>query len=114
MRLDAVREHGAGRWTKRTSRCCASDWLWKRIPASKKKSSTDLALAALDGTDTQARLDAINTLSGSLSQDVRNKLAALIAKNPDGSFTEKDDAVRKAASAAVASHRPMAHLLFGY
>jgi urea transport system permease protein len=69
----------------------------------KKEISTDLALAALDGTDAQARLAAIKTLSGSLNQDVRNKVAALIAKNPDGSYAENDAAVRKAAAAAVVS-----------
>ena len=69
----------------------------------KKEISTDLALAALDGTDQQARLAAIATLESSVSQDVRNKIAGLIAKNPDGSYAEKDDAVRKAAVAAVRS-----------
>src|SRR5665213_711300 len=38
----------------------------------KKEISTDLALAALDGTDQQARLAAIATLKSSVSQDVRN------------------------------------------
>jgi urea transport system permease protein len=69
----------------------------------KKEISTDLALAALDGTDTQARVAAIATLSSSVTQDVRNKVAALTAKNPDGSYAEKDDAVRQAAAAAVRS-----------
>ncbi len=67
----------------------------------KKEIATGLALAALDGSDQKGRLEAIATLKDSLSQDVRNRLALLIAKNPDGSFTEKDEQVRQAADAAV-------------
>ena len=69
----------------------------------KKEISTALALAALDGSDSVARLDAIATLKGSVSQDVRNRLALLIEKNPDGNFTESDEKVRSAAGAAVQS-----------
>jgi urea transport system permease protein len=69
----------------------------------KKEIATGLALAALDGSDPMGRLEAIATLKGSLSQDVRNRLALLIAKNADGSFTESDEKVRRAAAAAVAS-----------
>ena len=43
----------------------------------KKEIATGLALAALDGSDTKARLEAIATLSQSVSQDVRNRLALL-------------------------------------
>jgi urea transport system permease protein len=68
----------------------------------RKEISTGLALSALDGSDTKSRLDAIATLKGSVSQDVRNRLATLIEKSPDGSFAEKDDQVRQAAAAAVA------------
>src|ERR1700733_14815940 len=60
----------------------------------KKEIATGLALAALDGSDTKARLDAIDTLRTSVSQDVRNKLAAL-AEN------ESDAKVRQAAATAV-------------
>jgi urea transport system permease protein len=69
----------------------------------KKEIATGLALAALDGSDTGARLEAIATLKKSVSQDVRNKLALLIEKSPDGSFAEKDDKVRQAAATAVAT-----------
>ena len=69
----------------------------------KKEIATDLALAALDGSNAQARLAAVETLSGSVNQDVRNRVAALISTNPDGSYAEKDEAVRKAATAAVRS-----------
>jgi urea transport system permease protein len=67
----------------------------------KKEIATGLALATLDGSDARARLAAISTLSGSVSQDVRNRLALLIDKSPDGSFVERDENVRRAAAAAV-------------
>ncbi len=70
-------------------------------PAVKKLIATSLALAALDGTDTAVRLDAIATLKSSFSKDVRNRLALLIDKSPDGSFTESDPKVRSAAADAV-------------
>ncbi len=69
----------------------------------KKEIATGLALAALDSPDTKARLDAVATLSGSVSQDVRNRLALLLDKAPDGGFAEKDDQVRAAARSAVTS-----------
>jgi urea transport system permease protein len=67
----------------------------------KKEIAMGLALAALDGTDTKARLDAIATLSKSVSQDVRNKVALLLDKNPEGNFVEADEQVRQAAATAV-------------
>ena len=67
----------------------------------KKEIAMGLAIAALDGSDTEARLHAIDTLSKSVSQDVRNRLAALSDKSPDGSFAESDVKVRQAAAAAV-------------
>src|SRR5260221_7535309 len=66
----------------------------------KKEIATGLALAALDGSDTRARLEAIATLSQSVSQDVRNRLALLLGKSPDGSFVESDENMRRAAAAA--------------
>ncbi|HEY1759112.1 MAG TPA: urea ABC transporter permease subunit UrtB [Bryobacteraceae bacterium] len=69
----------------------------------KKGISTALALAALDGSDQKARLDAIATLSQSVSQDVRNRLALLIDKSADGTYAESDEKVRSAAAAAVAT-----------
>ena len=60
----------------------------------KKEIAAGLALAALDDADTKARLDAIETLRKSVSQDVRNKLATL-AEN------ESDAKVRLAAAGAV-------------
>ena len=67
----------------------------------KKEIATGLALAALDGSDAKARLESIATLRQSLSQDVRNRLALLLEKSPDGSFAESDGNVRQAAAAAV-------------
>jgi urea transport system permease protein len=64
---------------------------------------TALAIAALDEGDSAARIAAVGTLSDRLSADVRNRLAALLEKTDDGSFTEPDEAVRKAAAAAVES-----------
>src|SRR2546422_5490537 len=69
----------------------------------KKEIATGLALAALDGSDTRARLEAIATLSQSVSQDVRNRLALLLDKSPDGSFVESNEKVRRAAATAVAT-----------
>jgi urea transport system permease protein len=67
----------------------------------KREMSKGIALAELDGDDSAARLNAISTLRQNISQDVRNKLAGLIEKSPDGSFAEKDEKVRKAAENAV-------------
>jgi urea transport system permease protein len=62
-----------------------------------------LALAALDGSDTQARIAAVSTLRYSLRQDVLNKLQGLIAQSSDGTFAESDENVRRAAASAVKS-----------
>jgi urea transport system permease protein len=62
----------------------------------KKEIATGLALAALDGSDTKARLEAITTLRTSMSQDVRNRLAQLL-----DSSVEKDENVRRAAARAI-------------
>jgi urea transport system permease protein len=69
--------------------------------AVKKEIATGVALGALDGSDSAARLQAIGTLKDSVSQDVRNKLALLLDKAPDGTYNEKDDKVRLAAADAV-------------
>ncbi len=69
----------------------------------KEEIATGLALAALDGSDKQERLNAIATLRHSVSQDVRNKLASLIDKSPDGNFVESDEQVRLVAAGALRS-----------
>jgi urea transport system permease protein len=70
-------------------------------PQVKKAIAAGLALADLDSSDSQTRLNAIATLAGSLNPDVRNKLASLIEKSADGTFVEADEKVRLAAGAAV-------------
>jgi len=67
----------------------------------RKEIATGLALAALDCSDVKARLAGIATLSHSVSQDVRNRLALLLDKSSDGSFVEKDENVRRSAAGAV-------------
>jgi urea transport system permease protein len=67
----------------------------------RREIETGLALAALDGSDSQARLEAVATLATHRSQDVRNRLAALLEQSPEGAFVEPDAAVRDAAAAAV-------------
>ncbi len=69
----------------------------------KKEIETALALAALDGSDQAARLGAVGTLSHSVSQDVRNRLALLKDKSADGTFAEGNEKVRQAAADAVTS-----------
>jgi urea transport system permease protein len=69
----------------------------------RKEIATALALAALDGSDIGARLAAVATLRDSLSQDVRNRLALLLDKSPEGGYAEKDEKVRQAAASAVAT-----------
>lgn len=69
----------------------------------KNEIATGLALAALDGSDTGARLVAIDTLSKSLSSDVRNRLESLGEKSEDGTFAESNEQIRAAAASAVSS-----------
>ena len=100
VRLDAVRE--MSRSLDDTTAALLRERLNVETNAGvKKEIATALAMAALDGSDTTARLQAIATLQQSLSQDVRNRLALLIAKSPDGNFAESDQKVRQAAAAAL-------------
>ena len=69
----------------------------------KREIETGLALAALDGSERQARLDAIRVLSKRLSPEVRNRLAALVERTPDGGDAEPDAAIREAAAKAIDS-----------
>jgi len=64
--------------------------------AVRKELAVGLALGALDGEDAGARLKAVQTLKGSLSQDVRNRLARVVEE-------DQDPKVKAAAKAAVAS-----------
>jgi urea transport system permease protein len=69
--------------------------------AVKAEIETGLAFVALDDGDPKARLDAIAVLAHRLRPDVRNRLASLLEKSADGSFTESHADVRRAAAAAV-------------
>jgi urea transport system permease protein len=100
VRLDAVRE--MSRSLDDATVALLRERLGVETNSSvKKEIGTGLALATLDGSDTKARLEAISTLSQSVSQDVRNRLALLLVKSPNGSFVESDENVRQAAAAAV-------------
>ncbi len=100
VRLDAVREMSKS-LDEPTVALLRKQLSLETNSSVRKEITTNLALATLDGSDTNARLDAIAKLSQSVSQDVRNRLALLIDKSPDGSFVESDEKVRKAAAAAV-------------
>jgi urea transport system permease protein len=67
----------------------------------RREIETGLAMAALDGGETGARLQAIQTLSGRLGSDVRNRLAALLEKDAQGAYVEPDGQVRRAATQAL-------------
>ena len=69
--------------------------------AVKYEIHTGLALAGLDAGDRDTRVAAIRSLVGRLRPEVRNKLATLLEQSADGTFTETDAEVRKAAAAAV-------------
>ena len=67
----------------------------------RREIDTALALAALDGTEQAARLQAIEILSSRLHPDVRNRLAALLEQGPDERPAEPDQEVRRAAAKAI-------------
>jgi urea transport system permease protein len=67
----------------------------------RREIETGLALAALDGQNQAARLQAIDTLSTRLHPEARNRLAALLEQGPDGVPVESDEAVRRAAAKAI-------------
>ena len=102
VRLDAVREMSQS-LNDSTVALLRQRLGVEKNSSVKKEIATALALSALDGSDSKARLEAIATLSQSVSQDVRNRLALLLGKSADGSFVEKDEKVRQAAASAVAT-----------
>jgi urea transport system permease protein len=69
----------------------------------KQEIETGLALVALDDGDPNARRAAIGVLAARLRPEVRNRLATMLEKSPDGSFVESDAGVRQAAAEAVRS-----------
>jgi urea transport system permease protein len=73
--------------------------------AVKYQIETGLALAALDGSDHNERLAAIETLGNRLGTDVRNRLAALAERASDGSSGEADAEVRHAGGRRAGPHR---------
>jgi len=102
VRLDAVRE------MTRSLEPATIDLLRQRAPVEtnarvKAEIETGLALASLDGTDRQARLDAIAVLGKRMTPEVRNRLGSLVEQADDGSYAEPDEAVRQAAAAAIDS-----------
>ena len=99
-RLDAVREMSRS-LDDQTVALLRSRLGVEKNSSVKKEITTALALAALDGSDQRARLAAVATLSHSVSQGVRNRLALLLDKSSDGGFVESDAQVRRAAAAAV-------------
>jgi urea transport system permease protein len=70
-------------------------------PAVKGAIASGLALAVLDSGDSAAKIAAIATLSGNLTSEVHNRLAAIAEPGPDGTYAESDLAVRKAAANAI-------------
>ncbi len=62
-----------------------------------------IALSSLDGTGGRARVEAIAILAAHPDPQVRNRLAALLEKNVDGTFIESDPSVRDAAARTLAS-----------
>jgi urea transport system permease protein len=70
-------------------------------PAVRREIETGLAMAALDGADQKARLEAVAVLGTRLSADVRNRLSAVAEVTPDDSAPESERAVQRAAVAAV-------------
>jgi urea transport system permease protein len=72
-------------------------------PRVRYEIDTALAMAALDDGDSAARVAAVQTLADRLSPEVRNRLASLLERRDDGSYSESDEAVRVAAAAAVES-----------
>src|SRR5579859_4286436 len=100
VRLDAVRE--MSRSLDEPTVALLRERLGMETNGSvKKEINAALALATLDGSDSNARLAAIATLRRSVSQVVRNRLALLLDKSPDGSFVESNEKVRQAAASAV-------------
>ncbi len=62
---------------------------------------TAIALYEMKSDDDAVRIAAIETLSGSLEQEVRNRLADILRKNDDGKYYETDREVTAAAEAAM-------------
>jgi urea transport system permease protein len=73
----------------------------EKSPAVRHEIRTGLALADLDGGTPAARLQAVQTLAGSLDPEVYSRLTATLQRSGDGSYAESDPRVRAAAAAAL-------------
>jgi urea transport system permease protein len=62
-----------------------------------------LALADLESSEAETRLAAVEALRDSLSPDVYNRLTAMVAAAPDGSFSEPDERVRTTAREVISA-----------
>jgi urea transport system permease protein len=76
------------------------------------KEALNLALARVDITSpsADARLAAVKTLGDSGKGSLKDELGAVLRKNPDGSFIEKDERVRAAANSALGSIESREHI----
>ncbi|MEW6664995.1 MAG: urea ABC transporter permease subunit UrtB [Thermodesulfobacteriota bacterium] len=70
-------------------------------PGVKSALELALALTRINSPDPQHRLDAVKRLAESGKPQFLNLLKHLLSQNKEGQFAEKDEGVRKAASAAV-------------
>lgn len=64
---------------------------------------TGLALYQLNDQDKKTRLKSINYLSGSLYPTAKVKLQAIVAKDDDGQYEEKDAGIRKSAMSSLSA-----------
>ncbi len=72
-------------------------------PTVKQAIEQILLLQDMDSTDKAVRIDAINQLKSHDSQDVVNRLQAMIEQNNDGDFQEADSDIRNLAAAALSN-----------
>jgi urea transport system permease protein len=86
------------------------------------KQALSLALARVDiaSPNAEARLAAVRTMGASGKGSLKNEISAVLRKNADGSFVEKDQRVREAANSALGSIESReritamaGHLLYG-
>jgi urea transport system permease protein len=71
--------------------------------AVKREIRVGLALADLDSSDAATRLSAVQSVSGSLNQEVYNRLSAMVQPSSVGHYGETDRRVRTAAETALRS-----------
>jgi urea transport system permease protein len=69
----------------------------------RKAIDSGLALADLDNENADTRLGALERLQGNLSPDVYNRIKAFTERGEDGSYTEPDERIRRAAAVTISS-----------